>query len=103
MHDHACSIPACQSDRASELARLSFLARKVAMVHGHGHPSMVELSTVVNRLAADPASPITPADRALLVGLTDAYTPWPEACGSVRALLTGLAALPDRPLAAAAG
>ena len=90
---HNCSIPEPIADRAAELSRLRLLARKVALVHGGHHPAMTELTSVVARLADAPQATIAAADHARIHRLTAAYTPWPEACGSVRALFTGLHAL----------
>lgn len=90
---HNCSIPEPIDDRAAELSRLRLLARKVALVHGGHHPAMKELATVVDRIAEAPQTTIADSDHAQLHQLTAAYTPWPEACGSVRALFAGLHAL----------
>ncbi len=90
---HSCSIPEPVADRASELARLRLLARKVALVHGLSHPPMTELASVVSRIADSPTVPVDPADRSRIALLTAGYTPWPEACGSVRALFAGLSTI----------
>jgi iron-sulfur cluster repair protein YtfE (RIC family) len=90
---HTCTIPEPASERSAELARLRLLARKVALVHGGHQPRMVELATVVSRIANTPAAAPAAEDLAALVRLTDAFSPWPGACGSVHALFTGLQAL----------
>jgi iron-sulfur cluster repair protein YtfE (RIC family) len=90
---HNCSIPEPIADRAAELSRLRLLARKVALVHGGHHPAMKELATVVDRIADAPQTSIADSDHVQFHQLTAAYTPWPEACGSVRALFAGLHAL----------
>lgn len=94
---HSCAIPAPSSDRAAELGRLRFLATKVAMVHGHAHPAMAALSGIVTRVAEAPQRAIAADDRAAIAQLTASYVPWPDACGSVRALFDGLKRLPDDP------
>lgn len=91
MHD--CNVPAASPDRATELARLRQLARKVAMVHGPSHPRMQELAGVVCTIADHPEQPVDAAARERLAALTDRFQPWPEACGSVRALFTGLSTI----------
>lgn len=87
---HTCTIPEPSADRAAELSRLRLLARKVALVHGGHQPRVVELATIVSRIADDPTKPVAADDRIVISRLTDAYTPWPESCGSVRALFAGL-------------
>jgi hypothetical protein len=67
---------------------LSLLARKVAMVHGGSHPDMAALSPLVDDLADG-----KPADWPRIRSLCQDFRPWPGACGSVWALMTGLAAL----------
>ena len=94
---HSCAVPAPSQDRAAELGRLRFLATKVAMVHGQSQPAMVALSAIVTRVAEAPQRTIEPDDRAALTQLTANFTPWPSACGSVRALFDGLKQLPDFP------
>lgn len=88
---HSCTIPEALTDRAAELARLRLLARKVALVHGGHKPHMTELASVVSAIADRPEDPVTPVRRDQLTALTDRFQPWPEACGSVRALFAGLA------------
>ena len=90
---HSCTIPEASNDRPAELARLRLLARKVALVHGGHQPRVVELAALVTRIADAPAQPIAADDVVVLGRLTDDFTPWPEACGSVRALYAGLHAL----------
>ena len=90
---HSCSIPAPLTDRSEELSRLRFLARKVALVHGTGHPHTVELAALVSRLADTPTAPMSEADRATASTLTEAFAPWEGACGSVQALYHGLNAI----------
>jgi iron-sulfur cluster repair protein YtfE (RIC family) len=90
---HTCHIPEPAPERAAELARLRFLARKVALVHGTSHPRMQELAAVVGAVADHPEQPTAAGTRERLAVLTDRFQPWPEACGSVRALFSGLAAL----------
>ena len=88
---HSCEIPNASPDRATELARLRQLARKVALVHGPSHPRMQELAVVVSSVADQPTQPVVEKTRERLSDLTDRFQPWTEACGSVRALFAGLA------------
>lgn len=88
---------------AVDLPTLRFMAQKVAQVHGPNHPPAVALGEIVARLC-DSAEAFrkakTPANAAPLPALlasvrelTDAFTPWEGACGTVRRLYTGLAEL----------
>lgn len=94
---HSCAVPDPSTDRAAELGRLRFLATKVSMVHGQAHPAMATLAGVVARMAEAPQRPISAEDRTALATLTTGYVPWPNACGSVRALFAGLQHLSDQP------
>lgn len=95
---HSCTVPDPSPDRAAELGRLRFLATKVAMVHGQAQPAMVALAAIVNRVAEAPQQPISSEERSALARATTNYSPWPNACGSVRALFDGLKQLPDHPV-----
>jgi iron-sulfur cluster repair protein YtfE (RIC family) len=90
---HSCNIPGPEADRATELARLRLLARKVALVHGLSHPRMQELAVLVSAIADQPAQSVADAARERLAALTERFQPWPEACGSVRALFAGISTL----------
>lgn len=87
------SQPAPCADRAAELMRLRFLARKVALVHGPHRPQLADLAELVERLAQTPEVAIADADAAEATILTDDFRPWHGACGSVQALYGGLRAL----------
>lgn len=87
------SQPAPSADRAAELMRLRFLARKVAMVHGPHRPQLGDLAELVERLAQTPETAIADRDAAEATVLTDDFKPWNGACGSVQALYSGLRVL----------
>ena len=79
------------------LAELRYLAATVGHVHGSTHPDAAILAEVVATLAA--SHPDDHAAHAALARrmrqLSDGFRPWEGACGSVRRLYQGLAAVAD--------
>lgn len=78
-----------------DAAELRYLAATVARVHGASHPAMATLAEVVDALA-DSRDDDRAAHAALvhrLRELTSGFTPWEDACASVRRLFAGLASL----------
>lgn len=93
--DRLAPITASTTPWRDQLAELRYLAAKVAHVHGATHPELLLLAKTVTALAE---SPLDHPDHhgvlgARLCTLTNSFTPWSGACGSVDQLFNGLSAV----------